>query len=96
MSPHILDGDRLLADLQAAGEVLHAGEWPNQVTKYYELRGMERAWRILIAAVEDGEYDTTLRDTPSTLYWPYQKTEIASRASVPPGVDPSSPVEETP
>ncbi|MGH2372128.1 MAG: hypothetical protein ACRDIC_01425 [bacterium] len=57
MPDHILDGDRLLADLQAAGEVLDGGEWPNRAAQYYELRGIQRAWRILAAAVEDGEYD---------------------------------------
>ncbi|MGH2625172.1 MAG: hypothetical protein ACRDHY_00800, partial [Anaerolineales bacterium] len=47
----------LLADLQAAGEVLDGGEWPNRAAQYYELRGIQRAWRILAAAVQDGEYD---------------------------------------
>ncbi|MGH2396533.1 MAG: hypothetical protein ACRDFW_06005 [bacterium] len=54
---HILDGDRLLADLQAAEEDMHHGEWPKEARRYWELRGIQRAWRILAAAVEDGQYD---------------------------------------
>lgn len=58
MSAPALDRDRLLRDLRAAAADA-ALEEP-RVTAHIDiaLYGMARAWRIVAAAIEDGEYDS--------------------------------------
>ena len=55
----LLDGDRLMDDLLAVAETV-GGRVTGLTHRYrrrWVLLGMSRAWRVIAAAIEDGEYD---------------------------------------
>lgn len=62
MSTPALDRDRLLADLRAAGAEALLDDWVGDDHVRDQLDGMHRAWRVIAAAIEDGEYNQPARN----------------------------------
>lgn len=52
-----LDRDRLLRDLRAGAHELQPLRPGLELTERLHLCGMERAWLVTAAGIEDGEYD---------------------------------------
>jgi hypothetical protein len=57
VSAPTLDRDRLVRDLRAAADVIDDLFVRSTPVREIALAHMARAWRIVAAAVEDGEYD---------------------------------------
>lgn len=57
MSAPALDRERLLADLHAAAEQIVRPYNDDRDPAQQHRAGMSRAWRVIAAAVADGEYD---------------------------------------
>jgi hypothetical protein len=57
VSAPTLDRDRLVRDLRAAADVVDDLFARSTPVREIALAHMARAWRIVAAAVEDGEYD---------------------------------------
>ena len=53
----LLDGDRLMADLRKAADEVVGSLRDDRWFVGDHLEGMCRAWRVVAAAIEDGEYD---------------------------------------
>ncbi|MGH7405620.1 MAG: hypothetical protein ACREJA_07065 [Candidatus Methylomirabilales bacterium] len=54
---HAIDRDRLVRDLRAAAATADVSAHGDPPVAWIKLHGMARAWRVLAAAIEDGEYD---------------------------------------
>ncbi len=52
-----LDRDRLVADLRRAADAAEGIPWNTGPRWWDQGRAMARAWRIVVAAIVDGEYD---------------------------------------
>lgn len=57
MAGPVLDRDRMVARLRAAAEVADRASLCGGYRQTWELAGMARAWRVVAAGIEDGEYD---------------------------------------
>lgn len=52
-----IDPDRLAADLRRAASILETLPVPLERWRAAEMDGMIHAWRLVAAAIEDGDYD---------------------------------------
>lgn len=56
-----LDRERILADLERAAATFGGPPQERGLAVHHEVVGMVRAWRIVAAAIRDGEYDADPR-----------------------------------